>query len=135
VTVTVYDGNSGGDRITVTINVTDVAGAAPSVEISPMIPENTALLTNFPNPFNPETWIPYQLSKPAEVTLTIYNIQGGVVRELKLGHQAAGVYQSRSKAIHWNGRNQFDEKVASGVYLYTLRAGDYTATRKMLIRK
>ena len=71
VTITVYDGNSGGDRISVTINVADVAGAAPSVETPPMIPENTALLTNFPNPFNPETWIPYQLAKPAKVTLTI----------------------------------------------------------------
>ena len=135
VTVTVYDGNSGGDRITVTINVTDVAGAAPSVQVSPVIPENTSLLTNFPNPFNPETWIPYQLAKPAKVTLTLYDIRGVVVRELKLGHQAAGFYHSRSRAIHWDGRNMFGEKVATGLYFYTLKAGDYTATRKMLIRK
>ena len=135
VTVTVYDGNSGGDRITVTINVTDVIGAAPSVETPPVIPEDTALLANFPNPFNPETWVPYQLAKPAEVTLTIYDIRGVVVRELKLGHQAAGFYHSRSRAIHWDGRNMFGEKVATGVYFYTLKAGDYTATRKLLIRK
>ncbi|RKU32418.1 hypothetical protein C6496_24015 [Candidatus Poribacteria bacterium] len=135
VTVTVYDGNSGGDSITVTINVTDVVNAAPSVQVSPIIPENTALLTNYPNPFNPETWIPYHLAEPADVTLTIYDIRGVVVRELKLGHQAAGVYESRSRAIHWDGRNEVGEKVSTGVYFYTLNAGDFTATRKLLIRK
>ena len=135
VTVTAYDGNSGGDRITVTINITNQGGNAPSVETSPAIPASTELLTNFPNPFNPETWIPYQLAKPAEVTLTLYDIRGAVVRRLKLGHQAAGFYQSRSRAIHWDGRNNIGEKVASGVYFYTLTAGEFTATRKLLIRK
>ena len=135
VVVDVSDGNGGLDRITVTINITDVAGAAPSVETSSIIPDRTALLTNFPNPFNPETWIPYQLAKPAEVTLTIYDVRGVVVRELKLGHQPAGVYHSHSRAIHWDGRNAFGEKVATGIYFYTLKAGDYTATRKLLIRK
>ncbi|RKU09126.1 hypothetical protein C6503_21535, partial [Candidatus Poribacteria bacterium] len=135
VTVTAYDGNSGGDRITVTINVTEVASGAPSVETAPVIPDKTVLLSNFPNPFNPETWIPYQLAKPANVTLTIYNMRGVVVRELKLGHKAGGVYASRSRAIHWDGRNMLGEKVATGVYFYTLKADDYTATRKLLIRK
>ena len=135
VTVTVYDGFSGGDRITVTINVTDVAGAAPSVETAPLMPATTELLTNFPNPFNPETWIPYQLAKPAEVTLTLYDIRGVVVRRLQLGYQAAGFYQSRSRAIHWDGRNNIGEKVASGIYFYTLTAGEFTATQKLLIRK
>ena len=134
VTVTVSDGNSGADRITVTINVTDVAGAAPSIE-TPVLPETTELLLNYPNPFNPETWIPYQLAKPAEVTLTIYDIRGRVVRTLALGHQPAGMYRSRSRAIHWDGRNGMGEKVASGIYFYTLKAGDYFATRKLLIRK
>ena len=135
VTIDVSDGNDGLDRITVTINVTEAAGAAPSVESSSVIPKNTALLTNFPNPFNPETWIPYQLAKPADVTLTIYDIRGVVVRQLELGHQAAGFYQSRARAIHWDGRNMFGEKVATGIYFYTLKAGDFTATRKLLIRK
>ena len=135
ITVTVYDGNSGGDRITVTINVTDAVGAAPSAQGTSVIPDKTALLTNYPNPFNPETWIPYQLAKPAEVTLTIYDIRGVVVRELKLGHQAAGMYHSRSRAIHWDGRNNIGEQVATGVYFYTFKAGDFTATRKLLIRK
>ena len=134
VTVTVSDGNNGGDRIIVTIDITDAAGA-PSVETLPALPETTALLSNFPNPFNPETWIPYQLATPADVTLTIYDIRGVVVRELKLGHQAPGFYQSRARAIHWDGRNMYGEKVASGLYFYTLTAGDFTATRKLLIRK
>ena len=98
-------------------------------------PEETALLANYPNPFNPETWIPYQLSKPADVSLTIYDIQGRVVRALDLGHQRAGTYHSRSRAAYWDGRNAVGEPVASGVYFYTLSAGNFTATRKMLIRK
>ena len=99
------------------------------------VPTTTSLLANFPNPFNPETWIPYQLSKPAKVTLTIYNMRGVVVRQLELGQKPAGAYLSRSRAIHWDGRNVIGEKVAAGVYFYTLTAGDFTATRKMLILK
>jgi len=99
------------------------------------IPELTALLPNYPNPFNPETWIPYQLAKPADVSLTIYAVNGQVVRRLALGHQAAGVYQSRSRAVYWDGRNAVGEPVASGAYFYTLTAGDFTVTRKMLIKK
>ncbi len=94
-----------------------------------------ALGANFPNPFNPETWIPYQLSKFADVTLTIYNMRGVAVRKLMLGHKAAGIYQNRSRAAYWDGKNEFGEPVASGVYFYMLKAGDFTATRKMLIRK
>ena len=99
------------------------------------IPEETALLHNYPNPFNPETWIPYQLAKPAEVTLTIYATNGAIVRTLELGHQPAGIYQYRSRAAYWDGKNELGEPVASGVYFYTLTAGDFNATRKMLIRK
>ena len=99
-----------------------------------LIPKETALLANYPNPFNPETWIPYQLSKRSDVTLTIYAVNGQVVRRLILGHQPAGMYQSRARAAYWDGRNAFDEPVASGIYFYTLTAGDFTATRKMLIQ-
>ena len=98
-------------------------------------PEDTVLLANYPNPFNPETWIPYQLANDAEVRLTIYNIQGLAVRELNLGHQIEGFYTSRDRAAYWDGKDAFGESVASGVYFYTLTAGDFTATRKMLIRK
>ncbi len=100
-----------------------------------LTPENTALLANYPNPFNPETWIPYHLAESAEVTLRIYAIGGELVRTLDLGHQPAGRYQDRSQAAYWDGRNEMGESVASGVYFYTLTAGDFTATRKMLIRK
>ena len=103
--------------------------------LAALTPKESALLANFPNPFNPETWIPYQLAKPAEVTITIHAINGQVVRRLELGHQPAGMYQNRSRAAYWDGRNAFGEPVASGVYFYTLTAGDFTATRKMLIRK
>ena len=99
------------------------------------IPEETALLHNYPNPFNPETWIPYQLAEPAEVTLTIHAVNGTLVRTLTLGYQPAGIYQTRTRAAYWDGRNQLGEKVASGVYFYTLTAGDFNATKKMLIRK
>ena len=103
--------------------------------LASMVPKETVLLANFPNPFNPETWIPYQLSKDADVTLTIYAVNGHVVRKLALGHQPAGVYQNRSRAAYWDGKNEFGEPVASGLYFYTLTAGDFSATRKMLIRK
>ena len=100
-----------------------------------LVTEKTALLANYPNPFNPETWIPYQLAAPATVTLHIYAVNGALVRTLDLGHRPAGVYQQRTRAAYWDGRNQLGEPVASGVYFYTLTAGDFTATRKMLIRK
>ena len=103
--------------------------------LASLIPEKTALLANYPNPFNPETWIPYHLAKPANVTLTIYAANGAVVRTIALGHQVAGMYQSRSRAAYWDGRNAVGESVASSIYFYTLTAGDYTATRKMLIIK
>ena len=100
-----------------------------------LTPKETALLPNYPNPFNPETWIPYQLARDADVTLTIYDTTGVVVRRLDIGHQLAGHYADRGRAAYWDGRNARGESVASGVYFYTLTAGDFTATRKILIRK
>ena len=103
--------------------------------VQALAPKETALLANYPNPFNPETWIPYQLAQPSDVTVTIYASNGAVVRTLALGHQAAGRYQSRSHAAYWDGKNALGETVASGIYFYTLTAGNFTATRKMLIQK
>ena len=100
-----------------------------------LIPTETELLANYPNPFNPETWIPYRLAEDAFVTLTIYDLSGRVVRKLDVGHRIASAYENRSKAIYWEGRNGLGEQVASGVYFYTLTAGDYSATRKMLVVK
>ncbi|MBI1925527.1 T9SS type A sorting domain-containing protein [Candidatus Poribacteria bacterium] len=99
------------------------------------IPTETKLLPNYPNPFNPETWIPYRLARDASVTLTIYDTTGAVVQTLQVGHKPAAAYESKGKAIYWDGRNHFGERVASGVYFYTLTANDFTATRKMLILK
>ena len=99
------------------------------------IPSKTELLPNYPNPFNPETWIPYRQAEDAFVTLTIYNLSGQIVRTLEVGHRIASAYESRSKAIYWDGRNELGERMASGVYFYTLTVGDYSATRKMLILK
>ena len=114
--------------IDIDINV----GAAPS---APHLPAETALLPNYPNPFNPETWIPYQLAEGADVTVTLYDVRGVMVRRLVVGHRHAGVYRSRGRAAHWDGRNALGEKVASGLYLYRFTAGDFTATGKLLIRK
>ena len=100
-----------------------------------LTPKETELLANYPNPFNPETWIPYRLAEDAFVTLTIYNGTGQVVRTLDIGHRIAAFYESRSKAIYWDGRNNLGETVASGVYFYHLSAGDYSATRRMMILK
>ena len=100
-----------------------------------LTPKESALLPNYPNPFNPETWIPYQLAEPAEVRLTISSARGELVRTLMLGYQDEGFYRKKDSAAYWDGRNTYGESVASGVYFYTLTAGDFTATKKMLIQK
>ena len=118
------------------------------------LPGHTALLQNYPNPFNPETWLPYQLAQDASVTICIYNIKGQLIRTLHLGNQKAGVYMTKDKAAHWDGKDSLGQSVASGVYFYTLQvevaslrsnlrqrnpdrngAGTFTATRKMFIVK
>ena len=143
-----FNGNINADStLTFTVGAGAIAGyngPALTAQITVTADRENALLANFPNPFNPETWIPYQLAEPTEVTLTIYAVNGQVVRTLALGHQPAGIYRSRSRAAYWDGKNAFGEAVASGVYFYTLStestrdsvtAGDFTATRRMLIRK
>ena len=103
--------------------------------LASLTPKETALLPNYPNPFNPETWIPYQLAQSANITISIYTIDGTVIRTLNLGHKPSGVYQDKTRAAYWNGRNEVGETTASGVYFYTLTAGDFKSTRKMLILK
>ena len=100
-----------------------------------ILPEKSMLLQNYPNPFNPETWIPYQLAEGSPVTISIYNVKGELVRILNLGHQSAGVYVVRSKAVRWDGRDNLGEKVASGVYLYRLQAGNFSSVRKLVVVK
>lgn len=98
-------------------------------------PKETALLANYPNPFNPETWVPYQLARTAKVQIHIYATSGVLIRTLDLGHQPAGTYHQRSRAAYWDGKNEHGEPVASGIYFYTLTAGNFTGTGKMIIRK
>jgi len=99
------------------------------------IPKKTTLLPNYPNPFNPETWIPYELAKESEITINVYNAKGQLIRTLHFGKKLAGVYTSRERAAYWDGCNQRGENASSGIYFYTIKAGDFTATRKMLLVK
>ena len=103
--------------------------------INSAIPIETVLLPNYPNPFNPETWIPYDLAEAADVRITIYNLRGESVNQLKMGFQAPGIYRTQSRAAYWDGCNAVGEPVASGIYFYTLQAGQVKASRKMVIRK
>ena len=100
-----------------------------------LIPKKTGLLPNYPNPFNPETWIPYQLAKDAEVKIHIHSSNGQLIKTLQLGHKMAGLYNKPNRAAHWDGKNEIGEPVASGIYYYTLSVGSITDTRRMVIRK
>ena len=120
-----------------TVATTDIRDAFLNLElrVGDVRPEDTILAQNFPNPFNPETWIPYQLSQATEVSIQIYNVSGHLVRTLDLGWQATGSYMTPSSAAYWDGRNAVGERVASGIYFYTLQTVDFTATRRMVILK
>ena len=98
-------------------------------------PEKTQLFANYPNPFNPETWIPYELATDTHVKITIYNTQGVVIRTLQFGHQSAGYYTDRDRAAYWDGRNALGEQVASGLYFYQLETDEMSSMRKMVILK
>ena len=95
----------------------------------------TRLLPNYPNPFNPETWIPYQLSEAADVSVTIYDIGGRLVRTISVGFKPVGYYLTREQAAYWDGRNEIGEFVSSGVYFLQFVAGDFTATQRVVIVK
>jgi hypothetical protein len=100
-----------------------------------LIPSRTALFQNYPNPFNPDTWLPYQLATDAPVSIRIYNTQGQLIRLINLGNQKAGIYMTKDRATYWDGQNATGQAVSSGVYFYQLKAGDFFATRKMVIVK
>jgi len=106
-----------------------------NLRMEDLIPKETVLLQNYPNPFNPETWIPFKLALPAYVEIRIYNLAGQLVRKICLGNRPAGMYVSKDRAAYWNGRNSEGEKVSSGIYFYHFLAGDYNATKRMLILK
>ena len=103
--------------------------------LNSIIPKKTALLPNYPNPFNPETWIPYNLAQDTDVRIDIYDLKGKPIRQLSLGFQTAGPYRTRSRAAYWDGRNAVGEPVASGIYFYTLQVEDIKTTRQMVMIK
>jgi len=119
------------------VTAKDAAGNSTQLIVTSILDNRyvTELLPNYPNPFNPETWIPYRLGKDVEVMLTIYDASGGVVRQFDLGYQPAGAYETRSRAVYWDGTNDFGETVTNGVYFYTLSTSDYSRTRKAIILK
>ena len=120
-----------------TVTTSDIRNAFLSLQlkVGDIQPQDTLLAQNFPNPFNPETWIPYQLSKATEVKISIYDVSGHLVRSLDLGWQPVGSYMTPSSAAYWDGKNAVGERVASGIYFYTLQTLDFTATRRMVILK
>ena len=99
------------------------------------IPMVAKLLPNYPNPFNPETWIPYQIADASTVKLSIFDVTGSQIRQIEVGYRQAGIYENQSDAIYWDGRNKFGEPVTSGVYFYMLQTDDFSATRKMIMLK
>jgi hypothetical protein len=119
------------------VSMNDVMASQIQLEnlIAYEIPAETKLLPSYPNPFNSETWIPYRLAKDSSVILTIHDMTGKLVRTIPVGHRYATVYESKDKAIHWDGRNDYGESVASGIYFYTFRADEFAATQKMLLLK
>ena len=120
-----------------TVATTDIRNAFLSLQLTvgDVQPKDTILAQNYPNPFNPETWIPYQLSKSTEVSIHIHNVAGHLVRTLDLGLKPTGSYVTPSTAAYWDGKNSIGERVASGIYFYTLQTPDFAATRRMVILK
>jgi hypothetical protein len=119
------------------ITLDEIRNAVVNVRLrlGDIMPERSALLQNYPNPFNPETWIPYHLRDAAPVSIRVYNASGQLIRTLELGHKDAGVYVSQWKAAYWDGKNEAGEEVASGTYFYSITAGDFFATGKMVVKK
>ncbi len=119
------------------ISAADIRRAFTELRLTPadLIPKQTVLLANYPNPFNPETWLPYQIANDTEVTIRIYSSTGELVRNLELGFQQAGYYIGKTRAVYWNGRNDLGERLASGVYFYQMNTLESTTIRKMVIKK
>jgi hypothetical protein len=130
-------GQVGYGKIIREVAIDDIRKAFLSVRLalSSLMPSKNALLQNYPNPFNAETWIPYQLARESGVEIKIFNVAGQLVKTLELGHREAGYYLRKEQSAHWDGRNNLGESVASGVYFYTINAGDFAATRRLVILK
>jgi hypothetical protein len=137
--VTVMDAGGGvvSGPFTHEVGLDEIRDAVASIRLrlGEIIPARSVLLQNYPNPFNPETWIPYHLKNADSVSIRIYSSAGQLIRTLDIGYRDAGVYVSRSKAAYWDGKNEAGEEVASGIYFYSIKAGDFSATRKMVVKK
>jgi hypothetical protein len=137
--VTVMDagGSVVSGPLTHEVGLDEIRDAVASVRLrlGEIIPAESVLLQNYPNPFNPETWIPYYLSKADSISIRIYSAAGQLIRTLDIGYKDAGVYISRSKAAYWDGKNEAGEEVASGIYFYSIKAGEFSSTRKMVVKK
>ena len=135
-TVTDTHGNIASERFHFTLDPMNLANAVLNVTLDGIgTPKQNLLLQNYPNPFNPETWIPYRLSEVGQVSISIYDTKGTRIRTLSLGYQSVGFYQDQERAAYWDGRNDFGEPVASGVYFYQLVTSSFQQTRRMLILK
>lgn len=136
-------GKGTGRIYTITVSSTDASGNTATKDVTVSVPKSqgaglpvmAALGRNFPNPFNPETWIPYALAEASPVSIAIYDTKGQCIRKLDLGYQNAGYYLTRESAAYWDGKNESGEKVSSGIYFYTIQAGDFATTKKMVITK
>ena len=115
-------------------NIRDALVNIP-MKLGNIVPKSSLLLQNYPNPFNPETWIPFQLSKEADVIIRIFNASGKLVRTLSLGRKEPGLYVDRDRAVHWDGKNEVGEEITSGIYFCSITAGEFSATRKMIVKK
>ncbi len=129
-------GNAESQTLSFKVTPEDLANAVLSVSLDGIgQPTQNQLLQNYPNPFNPETWIPYQLSEDSQVSISIYDTTGQLVRNLSLGFQSAGFYNSQGRAAYWDGRNALGERVASGIYFYQLTTPSFQQTRRLVILK
>ena len=129
-------GNAESQTLSFKVTPEHLANAVLSVNLDSIgQPTQNLLLQNYPNPFNPETWIPYQLSEDSSVSVTIYDTTGQLIRNLSLGFQSAGFYNSRARAAYWDGRNNVGERVASGIYFYQLTTPSFEQTRRLVIVK
>ena len=122
------------------VHLVSVDGQPISVRVEPFFmdtlrPRQTQVFSNYPNPFNPETWIPFQLHEDAHVRITIYDAVGREIRRFDMGYLSAGFYKTRERAVHWDGRNDMNERVASGTYFYRLEAGDFVGTHRLVVLK
>lgn len=137
--VTASDTTGMVGKLSYTVSMDDIRRAYVTMtipaDIHSLQPQASILLQNYPNPFNPETWIPFQLSKGTDVSVRIFEASGRLVRNLSLGHREAGYYVDKDRAVYWDGKNDAGEYVASGIYFYTIQAGEFSSARKMIITK